>query len=74
MRTCLLVIVLERFALLFKIRACPEKYVVQEFSTNRADQPVHERMGQWYVRHRLDFLNLENPEIGLPTMNLNSGS
>ena len=32
------------------------------------DQSFHERMRQRNVRHRFDFLDLQDPQIGLPLM------
>lgn len=70
MRTCLVVIVLEPFELPFEICARPEGDVIQECAANRADQTLDEGMGKRNIRHRLDLLGLENPEIGFPAMKL----
>jgi len=44
--------------------------LVEVFPPDSSDQSLYERMRQWNVRHRRDFLDLENTQIGLPLMEL----
>lgn len=50
----------------FEIGGCPEKRSVQILTANRPDEPFNERMRKGNVRDCLDFVDLEDPEIGLP--------
>ena len=65
-RSIAVVVVLKIAQLRLQIRCTPEQHVVEKLATNRADQSLDKRMRQWNVRNRLDFLDLEHPEIGLP--------
>lgn len=44
MRAGFVIVFAERFKLSFEIRARPEGHVIKELSTNRTDQPFHERV------------------------------
>lgn len=70
MRASLVVVLPERFELSFEISARPERHMIQEFPANRSDQSFYERMRQRYVRHRLGFVDFENPKVSLPAMKL----
>ena len=41
----------------------PEERAVETFASNRSNQPFDEWMRERYVRHRLDFLHVEYPQI-----------
>jgi hypothetical protein len=51
-----------------QIRGGPEQGAVQTLAPNGANQPFNEGMREWHVRHGLDFLHVEDPQIGLPLM------
>jgi hypothetical protein len=53
---------------LFSKSAAVQNNVVQVFSTDGPDQSFHERMRQRNVRRLFDFLDLQDPQIGLPLM------
>jgi hypothetical protein len=61
------VVTLEIEELPLQIRGRPEERAVQTFTPNGANQPFHERMREWHVRHGLDVLHAEDAQIGLPT-------
>ena len=52
--------------LVFEVCRRPEQHVIQVFPPQGSDQPFHEWMGQGHVRDRLDLLQLQYPQIGLP--------
>src|SRR4051812_22497280 len=62
------VVTLEIKELPLQIHGRPEERPVQTFTPNCTNQPFHERMREWRVRHRLDVLHGEDPQIGLPLM------
>ena len=68
MHAILVVIVCEFIQLPREVDHVPEQYVIEILASNRAHQPLHERMGNWGVRNRLDFLDLDDPQIGEPTV------
>ena len=53
--------------LVFEIGGRPEQGAVQKLASNGADQPFHKRMRQRNVRHRFDFDNLQDSQIGSPS-------
>ena len=61
---CRVVVRLELGKLPFQITAIPEQHLVEEFSARRPNQALHEWVGERHVRHRLDFVDLENPKVG----------
>jgi len=44
--------------------------MVEKFSPHRADQALHEGVGQGHIRHGLDFVDLQNPKVRRPTVRL----
>jgi hypothetical protein len=52
--------------LVFEISGCPEQRSVQKFTAHGPDEAFHERMGKGNIRDCFDFVDLEDPEIGLP--------
>src|SRR5580704_1890917 len=56
----------------FILQICtrPEQHVIQIFASNGANEPLHERMRQGNARDGLDFCHFQNPQIGLPLMEL----
>ena len=52
----------------FEIYSRPEQHVIKILAAQGADQPFHERMGQWNVGDGLDFCHLEYPQIRLTLM------
>jgi len=61
-------VVLEHSELLLQIICRPEQCVVQKFAPDRPNQSLYKRMRHRNVRHRFDFLDIEDTEIGLPPM------
>ena len=68
MAACRVVLGLELAKLPFKITAIPEQHLVEEFSTHRPNEALHEGVGQRYARHGFDFVDLQNPQIRHPTV------
>ena len=66
MRSMAVIVTLEIEELHLQIRGRPEQGAVQTFAPNGADQPFNEGMGERHVRHRLDFPDVEDPQIRLP--------
>ena len=59
---------IEQFIL--EICARPEHHMIQIFASNGADEPFHEGMRQGNVGDGLDFCYLQDPQIGLPLVEL----
>jgi len=68
MNTVLVVVVHERVEFSFKILGIPEEDMVQEFTTNRSDQSLHKGMRTRGIRDGLDLINVQNPQVGLPSV------
>lgn len=51
-----------------EVSSIPEGHMVEILSPDRADQSFHKRVREWYIGNGLDFLDLENPKIGFPSM------
>ena len=66
MRAVAVVVIPEFEQLVCEISGRPEKRSVQIFTANGPDEPFHERMRKRNIRDCLDFVDLEDPEIGLP--------
>jgi hypothetical protein len=66
MRSMAVIVPLEIEELRLQISGRPEEGVVQTFAPNRANQPFNEGMRERHVRHGLDFLHVEDPQIRLP--------
>ena len=56
----------------FILQICtrPEHHMIQIFASNGADEPFHEGMRQGNVGDGLDFCYLQDPQIGLPLVEL----
>jgi hypothetical protein len=54
----------------FEITGIPEQHMVEKFSPHRADQALHEWVRQRHIRHSLDFIDLQDPKVRLPTVRL----
>ena len=52
----------------FKITRVPEEHIIQKLPTDRSYQPLNEWMRGRRVRDALDFLSLEDSQIGLPSV------
>ena len=59
---------IEQFIL--EICARPEQHVIQIFASNGANEPFHEGMRLGNVGDGLDFCHLQDPQIGLPLVEL----
>jgi hypothetical protein len=70
MAACRIVVNLELGKLAFQITGIPEQHLIEKFSPHRPDQTLDDGVGQRHMRHRLDFVDLENPEVCLPTVRL----
>jgi hypothetical protein len=46
----------------------PEKYPIEEFSTNCSDQSLNKRIGNGNIRNRLDLIDANDPQVGKSTM------
>src|SRR5205814_8617682 len=44
----------------------PEQHAIQILASNRADQPLHKRMGERNMGDGFDLDHLQYPQIGLP--------
>ena len=56
----------------FILQICtrPEQHVIQIFASNGAKEPFHEGMRPGNVGDGLDFCHLQDPQIGLPWVEL----
>ena len=63
-----IVVVLELIQLSRQIKGVPEEPVIEMFAANGADEPLDEGMGNWGIRDRLDFLDLEDSKVGEPAV------
>jgi hypothetical protein len=55
---------------ILKICARPEQHVIQIFGSNGANEPFHEGMRLGNAGDGLDFCHLQDPQIGLPLVEL----
>ena len=60
----------ELFQLSLEVNCVPDEHVIKKLSSNRPDQPLHERMGHGCVRERLDLFDLKYAQVGEPTMEI----
>src|ERR1700730_19079236 len=67
------VVNLELSKLPLQVTGIPEQDVVEKFSPDRPDQALYEWVEQRHVRHGLDFVDRQNPEICRPTVRLEYG-
>ena len=49
----------EFFQLALQVDGVPDEHVVKKLSSDRPDQPFHERMGYRYERDRLELFDLK---------------
>ena len=63
----------EPFQLALQVQAVPEGYMIKILSSDRADQPLHERMRHRYIRNRLDLPDFEDAQVGRPTVEPKKG-
>jgi len=68
-----IVVTLERFKLSREVHGIPEGNLIQVVSSDRADQALDERVRERDEGYRLDFVDVENPEIRLPAMEFEQG-
>src|SRR2546428_4702865 len=68
MRSMAVIVPLEIEELHLQIRGRPEQGAVQTFAPNGANQSFDEGMRKRDVRHRLDGLHVEYPQIRLPSV------
>ena len=67
-RPITVIVLLEFEELHLQVSDRPEERAVETFASNRSNQPFDEWMRERYVRHRLDFLHVEYPQICLPLL------
>src|SRR5438045_1276133 len=68
MRAMLVVVLLELDEFPLEISCCPEQYAIQIFAPYGSNQPFDDRMRARHVRHRLDFPDVEDPQVRLPLL------
>ena len=51
-----------------QVQGVPEEHSIQVLAANRANQAFDERMRSGRVRNRLDLLDLQNTQVGEPTV------
>ena len=68
MHAMCVVIVCEFSQLPGEVGDVPEEHAIEKLTPNRTDQPFDERMRDRRVRNRLDFLDLEDAQVGEPTV------
>ena len=64
------VVRLEVGQLPFQVPRIPEQHVVEKFSPYRPDQARYEGVGPGHVRHGLEFVDLQNPQVRPPSVRL----
>src|SRR2546423_23684 len=65
---CRVVVRLELGKLPLKITTVPERHMVKEFPAHRADEALDEGVRERHIRHRFDFVDFQNPEVGHPSV------
>src|SRR5580704_12173536 len=70
MGTMVIEVPLELEELQLQISGRPEERPVQAFASNGANQTFDEWMRERHVRHRLDFVHVEDAQIRLPLVEL----
>ena len=68
MNSVLVVVLTKGLQFPFKVKCVPEEQIIQKLPTNRSYQPLYEWMRRRRVRDALDFLDLEDSQIGLPSV------
>jgi len=64
----LVVVLLELDELPLEISRCPKHHPIQTFAPYGPNQSFDDWMGARHVRHRLDFPDVEDPQVRLPLM------
>src|SRR4051794_20472264 len=62
------VIIPELFQLSFQVDCVPDEQVVKKLPSDRPDQPLYEWMRHRYIRCRLDLVDFEYAQVGLPSV------
>ena len=68
MNTAVVVIAAEFLQLALQVERIPEKQAIKKLAVNSADQSFHKRMRHWYMRSRLDLIDLKRAQVGEPAM------
>ena len=68
MNTVLVVVLYERVEFSLKILSIPKEGVVKVFTTNRSDQSLNKGMRKRCIRDGLNLINVQNPQVGLPSV------
>ena len=68
MRAMLVVVLLELGEFRLEISRGPEQHPIQTFAPDSPNQSFDDRMGTRHVRYRLDFSDVEDPQVRLPLM------
>ena len=58
----------ELFQFSLQVDGVPDEHVVEKLPAYRPDQPFHKRMGHRYVCNRFYLFDLEDAQVGEPTM------
>lgn len=66
MNSVLVVVLAKGLQFSFKVMRVPEEQIIQKLLTDRSYQSLNEWMRRRRVRNALDFLDLEDSQIGLP--------
>jgi hypothetical protein len=70
MRAIPVVIALELEELHLKVGCRPEERAVQALASNRTNQPLDEGMRAWRVGYGLDFVDVEDAQVRLSSVEL----
>jgi len=62
------VIIAKRAQFPLQVQRIPEQRLVEKLSTYRSDQALNEGVAQRHIRHRLDRLDVQYPQAGLPSV------
>ena len=68
MNAMVVVIMSELVKLALQVDCVPDQHVVEKLPSYRSDQPFHKRMGYRHQGDRLDLRDLDDAQIGTPTM------
>ena len=73
MDTLQIVIGLELGELSLEVTPVPKQHMVEKLSPRGAHEPLNKGMGNRIVWHRLDLIDLQNPKVGFPAMEIEQG-
>ncbi len=62
------VIIAKRAQFPLQVQRIPEQRLVEKLSTYRSDQALNEGVAQRHIRHRLDRLDVQYLQVGLPSV------